>query len=74
MRVSAITLSSQQTFSNTKINNSRRADSKQAPASKALKNPSKMDSQKNNKIYDSINEWKYFCHQQIEQGKLNIIA
>ena len=73
MRVSAITLSSQQTFSNTKIN-SRRADSKQAPASKALKNPSRISSQKNSKIYDSINERKYFCHQQIAQGKLNIIA
>ena len=25
-------------------------------------------------IYDSINEWKQFCHEQILGGKLNIIA
>lgn len=73
MRVSAVSLNSQQTFFN--IKNSRKVNSNNSePASKALKNPSKTDFQKNNKIYDSINEWKYFCHQQIEQGKLNIIA
>lgn len=73
MRVSAVSLNSQQTFFN--IKNSRKVNSiNSEPASKALKSPSKTDSQKNNKIYDSINEWKYFCHQQIEQGKLNIIA
>lgn len=26
------------------------------------------------KLYDSIYEWKNFCHKQIENGKLNIIA
>ena len=27
-----------------------------------------------NKIYQSINEWKDFCHSQIAKGKLDIIA
>ena len=72
MRVSAVSLNSQQTFFN--IKNSRKVKNNNEPASKALKNPSKTNSQNNSKIYDSINEWKYFCHQQIEQGKLNIIA
>lgn len=26
------------------------------------------------KLYNSINKWKYFCHEQILGGKLNIIA
>lgn len=26
------------------------------------------------KIFNSINEWKGFCHKQIENGKLDIIA
>ena len=73
MRVSAVTLSSQQTFLNTKIN-SRKADKNQALASKSLKNISKTNIKDNEKLYASINEWKYFCHQQIEKGKLNIIA
>lgn len=25
-------------------------------------------------LFDSINEWKYFCHAQIAKGKLDIIA
>lgn len=25
-------------------------------------------------VYKSINEWKSFCHKQIDGGKLNIIA
>ncbi len=25
-------------------------------------------------LYDSINEWKFFCHKQIEKGNLDIIA
>ncbi len=25
-------------------------------------------------LFDSINEWKYFCHEQILKGKLDIIA
>ena len=26
------------------------------------------------RIFDSINEWKGFCHRQISKGKLDIIA
>lgn len=25
-------------------------------------------------LYDSINEWKYFCHKQIVNGNLDVIA
>ena len=25
-------------------------------------------------LYDAINEWKYFCHKQIANGKLDVIA
>lgn len=28
----------------------------------------------NTDLYKSINEWKAFCHKQIDAGKLNIIA
>jgi len=27
-----------------------------------------------NSVYDDINMWKHFCHEQILQGKLDIIA
>ena len=27
-----------------------------------------------NRVYDAINLWKNFCHRQIEQGKIDIIA
>ena len=26
------------------------------------------------KLFDSINEWKYFCHKQISKGNFDIIA
>ena len=34
----------------------------------------KIQDKKLNEIYDSINEWKNFCHEQILGGKLDIIA
>lgn len=37
-------------------------------------NSRKSVSDKQNKLFDSINEWKNFCHSQIEQGKLDIIV
>ena len=36
--------------------------------------PKKSQDKKLNEIYDSINEWKNFCHEQILGGKLDIIA
>lgn len=36
--------------------------------------PKNKQDKKLNEIYDSINEWKYFCHEQILGGKLDIIA
>lgn len=27
-----------------------------------------------NRIFDCINEWKYFCHYQIEKGNFDIIV
>lgn len=38
-------------------------------------NPKKENCMPNqNRIFDVINEWKNFCHHQIEQGKFDIIA
>ena len=37
-------------------------------------NLKKIQDKKLNEIYDSINEWKNFCHEQILGGKLDIIA
>lgn len=40
-----------------------------------VSNPKKESSMPNqDKIFDVINEWKNFCHHQIEQGKFDIIA
>ena len=37
-------------------------------------NQKKIQDKKLSEIYDSINEWKNFCHEQILGGKLDIIA
>lgn len=75
MLVSAVSASSFQTVFNTRI--------KKEENSKDLKdtNINVSDKASDNKagankinIFDSINEWKYFCHEQILQGKMDIIA
>ena len=72
MLVSAITSNSCQTVFNTnsKVKNTECYTDTAFNSLNSRKNVS----EKQNRLFDSINEWKYFCHHQIEQGKFDIIA
>ena len=74
MLVSAISANNNITVFNTNINSrggERFADtSDEIVTTLSTKNVS----EKQAKLYDSINEWKLFCHSQIEKGKLDIIV
>ena len=70
MLVSAI--SSNNTVFNTRIN-SRGGDSYTETALNYLNLKDEPETQRN-ELFNSINEWKSFCHEQIENGKLDIIA
>ena len=74
MLVSAISSSSLNIVSNKRVN-SRGGDSYTEIASNNLKSfSSKNVAENKNSIFDSINEWKYFCHEQIEKGNFDIIV
>lgn len=72
MQVSAISLNYGQTVSNSSVNSKgNEICSDVAYNSLNFRNTS-LDKQ--SKIFDAINEWKIFCHRQIEQGKFDVIA
>ena len=65
MLVSAVSSNSLKTVFNTRIKTNENVIINETP-DKTLEEKSS--------IFDSINEWKTFCHEQILQGKLDIIA
>ena len=71
MQVSAITMNYYQAYYNQKIN-SRGNDNTEFLNLKLTSQVQKNNNQE--KLFESINEWKEFCHHQIEQGKLDIFA
>ena len=73
MLVSAVSASSFKTVFNTRIKNN---DNKNIAdtASVVLNNTPENTNTDSVNIFDPINEWKNFCHKQILQGKLDIIA
>lgn len=72
MLVSAISSNSCQTVSNA-TNKAKNTDCHTDTAFNSL-NSRKLVNEKQNNLFDSINEWKNFCHSQIEKGKFDIIA
>ena len=72
MLVSAISANNN-TFFNTRVN-SRGGEAYTETALSFLNSNSQSTSNKQSKLFDSINEWKNFCHKQIEQGKFDVIA
>lgn len=56
--------------------NARGADNAGDAVFNSLTSNAKRTSQDNKlpQLYDSINEWKFFCHKQIVKGNLDIIA
>ena len=71
MQVSAITMNYYQAYYNQKIN-SRGNDNTEFLNLNLTSQVQKNNNQE--KLFESINEWKEFCHHQIEQGKLDIFA
>ena len=72
MLVSAISSNSCQTVFNTS-NKTGGADCYTDTVFNSL-NSRKNTLDKQSRIFDSINEWKYFCHEQIEKGNFDIIV
>ena len=74
MQVSAVSAKSTTMVFNTKAN-SHYCDGVSETFSNYINTKSKtISSKKQDEIYDSINEWKNFCHSQIEKGYFDIIA
>ena len=72
MLVSAVSLTNCQTiFSN---DNKPKINDYYADTAFNSLNSKKIINERQSKVFDSINEWKNFCHQQIEQGKLDVIV
>lgn len=72
MQVSAISSANNHTVFNTRVN-SRGGDNYIETAFNYLNLKEEPETQRN-ELFNSINEWKNFCHKQIENGKLDIIA
>lgn len=71
MLVSAVSANNIQTVFSTRIKNQ---DSAMKEAFKVVSETPENVTEEKNSIFDSINEWKYFCHEQILKGKMDIIA
>lgn len=72
MQVSAISFNCCQTVLNSGLHG-KNNDSYTETAFNSL-NSRKNVADKQSGIFDAINEWKNFCHAQIEQGKFDVIA
>ena len=72
MQVSAILSNYCQTVSNSGVN-SKGVDNCAETSFNSL-NSRKYTNDKQSKLFDSINEWKYFCHSQIEKGIFDVIV
>ena len=80
MLVSAISANRNQTIGTTNsiysFVNTKGGDFGNDKAFSALTSYAKRSSLDNRmtQLYDSINEWKSFCHKQIEKGNLDVLA
>ena len=72
MLVSAISAGQSQTLRATSKNNKSNSSSF---SFNSVENSTKKSTKKlDNKMFESINEWKDFCNKQVAAGKLDIIA
>lgn len=72
MQVSAVSINSSNSVFNTKASN-RNWDSYKEANLKISTPKAVSNKEKQSKLFDSINEWKNFCHAQIEKGNLDVI-
>ena len=74
MLVSAISSSSCKSLSNLRINSRGGENCTELALNDLSSISTNNQSENKSKIFDSINEWKYFCHAQIEKGNLDVIV
>lgn len=67
MLVSSVSLTDSKTVFNTRTKSSE-------PSNSISNTPNNLITEKQSKLFDSINEWKFFCHAQIEKGNFDIIV
>ena len=72
MQVSAISMNYYRAYYNQKINS--RGNDNIESSKPNTSTPVQKSNDNKEKLFESINEWKNFCHKQIEQGRLDIIA
>ena len=72
MQVSAVSINSSNSVFNTKASN-RTWDSYQDASLKVSTPKAVSTKEKQEKLFNSINEWKNFCHAQIEKGNFDVI-
>lgn len=73
MQVSAVSANTTKAVLNTKVN-SRGSEYYIEFALNNLNSYPKNESNNKSNLYDSITEWKNFCHAQIEKNNLDIMA
>ena len=74
MQVSAVTANSSHTVFNTRANSRTLDGCEVAILKKGCLNSDRFSSKDNrSELFDSINEWKNFCHAQIEKGNFDVI-
>lgn len=73
MLVSAVSANSSQTVFNTRMKNDG-SETNTVITPKTFKDSPSEPKETQAELFERINEWKYFCHKQIEQGKFDIIA
>lgn len=71
MQVSAVSTNSFSKVFNTKANNRSGDNYSETALCGNLYSDTVLENK--NKLFDSINEWKYFCHAQIEKGNFDVI-
>ncbi len=75
MLVSAISATNQKSaFINSFYYANKYQENSTETAFSALSLPKNSQNNNQTPVYDAINEWKNFCHQQILAGKLDVIA
>lgn len=74
MLVSAISANNYQTSVNTNVNTKGNDNYVDKAFNSSPISSKKNTIEKDCKVFDEINKWKHFCHQQISEGNLDVIA
>lgn len=74
MQVSAVSANSSKTVFNTRANYRAGENSNENVLNHLNKTVKSNNFENKNRVFDSINEWKNFCHRQIEKGNLDIVV